>query len=470
MSRHNLLLVDDEKEILQTLTLTFKNEYEIFTARSGLEALDILEKKDIALIISDQRMPDMTGVELLQKAITINPDTIRIILTGYTDTAALIEAINKGHIYQYVTKPWDRQDLKVLVKRALENYELIRENQRLVKELQAANDRLHDENTLIRKVLKSEIQADNIIGQSPAMQHVFELVAKVIDTSVAVLLTGETGTGKTLLARYIHYHGPRKDKLFVEQNCGALTESLLESELFGHKRGAFTGAVKDHKGLFEAADGGTVFLDEISEMSPLLQVKLLQVLQEGRFRRVGDTAYREVDVRIISATNKNLDIEIQNNRFRSDLYYRINVFPIHVPPLRERLEDIPLLAEHCLKKHSRRFLSSVNRFSQEALAELCHYHFPGNVRELENLIERAVLLSANSSAIEIGNWLPQPSFNPVPGTRMEHIERAEIIRLLECHNGKTSLVARDMGMSRTTLWRRLKYYGLQAGDEPSMAE
>ena len=204
MSRHNLLLVDDEKEILQTLTLTFKNEYEIFTARSGLEALDILEKKDIALIVSDQRMPDMTGVELLQKAITINPDTIRIILTGYTDTAALIEAINKGHIYQYVTKPWDRQDLKVLVKRALENYELIRENQRLVKELQAANDRLHDENTLIRKALKSEMQADDIIGQSPAMQHVFELVAKVIDTSVAVLLTGETGTGKTLLARYIH--------------------------------------------------------------------------------------------------------------------------------------------------------------------------------------------------------------------------------------------------------------------------
>jgi len=470
MSRHNLLLVDDEPDILRTLTLTFASEYEVFTARNGLEALEILEKQDIALIISDQRMPEMTGVELLQKAIIVKPHAIRIILTGYTDTAALIEAINKGHIYQYINKPWDRQDLKVIVKRALESYELTLENQRLLQELQAANDRLRDENRLIKKALKSDLEADDIIGQSPAMQHVFELVSKVIDSSAAVLLTGETGTGKTLLARYIHYHGPRKDKLFLEQNCGALTESLLESELFGHKRGAFTGAVKDHKGLFEAADGGTVFLDEISEMSPLLQVKLLQVLQEGRFRRVGDTLYRQVDVRIISATNKDLDIEIQNNRFRSDLYYRINVFPIHVPPLRERVEDIPLLAEHCLKKHSRRSLSSISRFSQEALAELCHYHFPGNVRELENLIERAVLLNSNACTIEAGDWLPQPVGHSVLGTRMEQIERAEIIRLLECHHGKTSLVARDMGMSRTTLWRRLKDYGLHAGDEPSLVE
>ena len=205
MSRHNLLLVDDEPDILRTLTLTFGSEYEVFTARSGLEALEILEKQDIALIISDQRMPEMMGVELLQKAIIVKPYAIRIILTGYTDTAALIEAINKGHIYQYVNKPWDRQDLKVIVKRALESYELTLENQRLLQELQAANDRLRDENRLIKKALKNDLEADDIIGHSPAMQHVFELVAKVIDSSVAVLLTGETGTGKTLLARYIHY-------------------------------------------------------------------------------------------------------------------------------------------------------------------------------------------------------------------------------------------------------------------------
>jgi len=469
MNRHSLLIVDDEKDILRTLTLTFEDDYEVFTARSGTEALGILEKQDIALIVADQRMPEMTGVELLQKAIIVKPQTIRIILTGYTDTEALIQAINKGHIYQYVTKPWERQELRILVRRALDSYELTVENQRLLKELQAANDRLRDENIYIRKELHKDLQFNGIVGQSHAMRRVFDLVAKVINTSATVLLTGETGTGKTLLARYIHYNGPRKGRLFVEQNCGALPESLLESELFGHKKGAFTGAIQDQKGLFEAADGGTVFLDEISEMSPLLQVKLLQVLQDGRFRRVGDSAYRQVDVRIIVATNRDLDTEIRNNRFRSDLYYRINVFPIHIPPLRERLEDIPLLADFCLKKHGKRISNPVTGFSDEVIGELRRYNFPGNVRELENLIERAVLLSPTSQ-IESGDWLPQPCYNPGVGSRMEHIERSEIIRLLELHHGKHHLVARDLGMSRTTLWRRLKYYGIQVGEDPNNSE
>ncbi|HRE54661.1 MAG TPA: sigma-54 dependent transcriptional regulator [Candidatus Competibacter sp.] len=468
MKRHKLLVVDDEKDILRTLTLTFEDDYDVFTARSGIEALSVLERHDIALVMADQRMPEMTGVELLQKAIQLRPNAIRIILTGYTDTAALIQAINKGHIYQYVTKPWDRQELRVTVKRALDSYELYMENERLLLELQAANDRLRDENTFIKKELQKDLKFTEIIGHSAAMRRVFDLVKKVIDTPVAVLLTGETGTGKTLLARYIHYNGPRRDKLFVEQNCGALPEALLESELFGHKKGAFTGAVQDQKGLFEAADGGTVFLDEISEMSPLLQVKLLQILQEGRFRRVGDNSYRQVDVRIISATNKDLDAEIRNNRFRSDLYYRINVFPIHIPPLRERLEDIPLLADFCLQKYSKRFYSRVDGFSEEVVSELSRYNFPGNVRELENLIERAVLLSS-SSLIEMGDWLPQPCYNPGVSSRMEQMERSEIIRLLEMHHGKHHLVARDMGMSRTTLWRRLKYYGIQIAEESAIS-
>jgi DNA-binding NtrC family response regulator len=469
MNRHNLLIVDDEKDILRSLTLTFEDDYEVFAARTGTEALGILEKQDIALIIADQRMPEMTGVELLQKAIIVKPHTIRIILTGYTDTEALIQAINKGHIYQYVIKPWERQDLRILVRRALDSYELTVENQRLLKELQAANDRLRDENTYIRKELHKDLQFSGIVGQSHAMRRVFDLMAKVINTSTTVLLTGETGTGKTLLARYIHYNGPRKNRLFIEQNCGALPEPLLESELFGHKKGAFTGATQDQKGLFEAADGGTVFLDEISEMSPLLQVKLLQVLQDGRFRRVGDSAYRQVDARIIVATNRDLDAEIRSHRFRSDLYYRINVFPIHIPPLRERLEDIPLLAEFCLKKHGKRISNPVTGFSDEVIDELRRYNFPGNVRELENLIERAVLLSS-ASLIEAGDWLPQPCYNPKAGSRMEQIERSEIIRLLELHHGKHHLVARDLGMSRTTLWRRLKYYGIQIGEDAPISE
>lgn len=308
---------------------------------AGTEALDILAKQDIALILADQRMPEMTGVELLAKALLINPNTIRIILTGYTDTAALIEAINQGHIYQYITKPWERQALRVTVKRALESYEIVLENQRLIKELQIINARLSDENTFLRREVDMELQNIRIIGQSEAMRQVIATVNQVINSPVSILLTGETGVGKTLLARYIHHCSPRHDRLFIEQNCGALPEALLESELFGHKRGAFTGATQDRKGLFEAAHGGTLFLDEISEMSPALQVKLLHILQEGKFRRLGENETRQVDVRIIAATNKNLQVAVENGQFRADLYYRINVFPIHIPPLRERMDDIP---------------------------------------------------------------------------------------------------------------------------------
>lgn len=457
MKRHKLLIVDDEKEILRSLTLTFTENYEVFTASSGAEALEIIKQQDIALIITDQRMPQMTGVELLEKVIQINPRIIRIILTGYTDTAALIQAINQGHIYQYITKPWERQELRLIVQRALETYELEIENRRLLKELQAANERLRVENAFLKTEMNKEWQCAEIVGSSPTMQHVFERVHRVIGSSVTVLLTGETGTGKTLLACYIHSHGPRKDRLFIEQSCGTLPETLLESELFGHKRGAFTGAIQDRKGLFEVADGGTLFLDEISEMSPLLQTKLLQVLQDGRFRRVGDSEYRQVDVRIIAATNKDLQAEIQQGRFRQDLYYRINVFPIHLPPLRERTEDIPLLAEHCLKKQQRKLKIPMNGFSEEALQALCDYGYPGNVRELENLIERALILS-NGDRIELGEWLPVSIINAGSLSRLEKIEQSEIQRLLKLHEGNLTLVANAMGISRTTLWRRMKDY------------
>ena len=455
MKRHNLLIVDDEKEILRSLRLTFIEDHEVFTASSGTEALVILEQQDISLIMTDQRMPGMTGVELLRRVIEIKPHIMRIILTGYTDTTALVEAINQGHIYQYITKPWDRHDLRLVVRRALEAYEIILENQRLLKELHSANERLQVENAFLKTEINKDQRCAEIVGHSPAMQHVLDLVHRVISSSSTVLLTGETGTGKSLLACYIHNHGPRKDRLFIEQNCGTLPETLLESELFGYKRGAFTGAVQDRKGLFEVADGGTIFLDEISEMSPMLQVKLLQVLQDGRFRRVGDSEYRRVDVRIIAATNKDLQAEILQGRFRQDLYYRVNVFPVYLPPLRERIEDIPPLAEHGLKKHQRKLRIPPNGFSEKTLEALCSYDYPGNVRELENLIERALILSTGDQ-IEPGEWMPVSLIGVDCQPRLGGIEQAKIRRLLELHKGNLNWVAKAMGISRTTLWRRMK--------------
>ena len=341
----------------------------------------------------------------------------------------------------------------------------------MINELQIANERLRDENILLRREIDKDLQQIEIVGQSKAMKQVFAAVNRVINNPVSILLTGETGVGKTLLARYIHYCGPRKNRLFIEQNCGTLPETLLESELFGHKRGAFTGAIQDRKGLFEAADGGTLFLDEISEMSPALQVKLLQVLQEGKFRRLGENDTRQVDVRIIAATNKDLRAAVEFGRFRVDLYYRINVFPIHIPPLRERMDDILLLAQHCLNKHRWKFNPSISTFSDEAIRSLSSYDYPGNVRELENLIERALILSSGDQ-IEDGDWLPISLMELTGLSKAQLVERAQIKRLLNLYNGNLVQVAQALKMSRTTLWRRVKEYCLQSDSvrDPDVSE
>ena len=459
MKRHAILIVDDEMEILRALTLTFAEDYEVFTASSATEALQWLEREDIALVLTDQRMPEMTGVELLAKILLLKPNVIRMILTGYTDTAAIIEAINQGHIYRYITKPWNRQELRITVKRALESYDLTLANQHLLRQLQTANQQLQEENIFLRQEISRELHEAEIIGESAAMQRVFESVRKVIEHSVTVLLTGETGTGKTLLARYIHYNGPRREKLFIEQNCGTIPEELLESELFGHKRGAFTGASHNRKGLFEIANGGTIFLDEISEMSPSLQIKLLQVLNDGQFRRVGENEVQQVDVRIIAATNKDLPAEISKNRFRKDLYYRLNVFPIHIPPLHERMDDLRLLTDYCIKKHSRKLNPQIIGISEEAMQGLYIYDYPGNVRELENLIERALILS-EGPLIEAGEWLPAGPVNASNLSLLEQFERMEIVRLLEFTGGNLGLIAKELRMSRSTLWRRRQDYGI----------
>jgi two-component system response regulator HupR/HoxA len=390
---YTILVVDDEVGVVESLEFLLSDDYRVFTALGGKDGLEILEREEIDLVIVDERMPGMRGVEFLERAITVRPRAVRMLITAETDVNSIVRAINEGRIYRYIAKPWDNDELKLNVKRALETYRLTAENAQLAAALAEANDKLRAENVYLRREVQRQYAFDQILGASPAMQRVFDVMEKVAQTDATVLLTGETGTGKDLVARAIHYAGARKERPFVAQNCGALPDTLLESELFGHKRGAFTGAHADKKGLFEFADRGTIFLDEIGETEPGMQVRLLRVLQDGEIRPLGSSETRRVDVRIIAATNKDLKRQVQEDRFREDLYYRLRVVEIAMPPLRERREDIPLLAHHFLDQANERMERKLNGFTNAAVDRLTAHGWSGNVRELENEIQRAVALA-----------------------------------------------------------------------------
>ncbi len=398
---YGILIVDDEEAILESLTLTLGTEYRVHTAQTGERGLELLSSEEIALVIADQVMPGMTGVEFLERVIDRNPRAIRMMLTGYADVSSLVRAINEGRIYRYISKPWEPDELRINVKRALEAYELSYENTQLAAALREANERLQAENLFLRREVQRRYSFDEIIGESPPMQRVFDVTEKVADTDATVLLTGETGTGKDLLARAIHYTGPRKERRFVAQNCAALPDTLLESELFGHKRGAFTGAHADKKGLFEVAHRGTIFLDEIGETEPGMQVRLLRVLQDGEIRPLGSSDTLKVDVRVIASTNRNLREDVESGRFREDLFYRLRVVEIELPPLRERRADIPVLAYHFLDQSNRRMDRGVSGFTNAAMDRLMAHDWPGNVRELENEIERTVALAREENMIGV---------------------------------------------------------------------
>jgi DNA-binding NtrC family response regulator len=457
-----VVVVDDEPDILRAFRFNYADEFDLHTADGGAAGLALLEAHDAAVVVADQRMPAMSGLEFLVRSREVRPDASRIILTGYADIDVVVEAVNRCRIYRYVTKPWDNEELRLTLRRAIEAFHLGRENARLVEELRRANERLAGENAYLRENAPSH----DIVGDSPAIRDVLSLIARVADAPTTVLIEGETGTGKELVARALHAAGSRRDRLFVPVNCAAFTEGLLESELFGHRRGAFTGALADRRGLFEVANGGTIFLDEISETSPAFQAKLLRVLQEGEVRPVGEAEARTVDVRVIASTNRRLEEEVKAGRFREDLYYRLRVFPIHIPPLRERVEDIPVLVRHLLRRLSAQLKRPLSEPTDDALAALARHPFPGNVRELANELERALLLAPPGAPLtddllsphiqEIGDGVAQSVLH----ARTNAFERAEIEAALARAGGVKTRAAGELGLTYRGLSKKMRRLGM----------
>jgi two-component system response regulator HupR/HoxA len=471
-----ILIVDDEQHVLNSINRTLRHDYNIILSLDGKSALQVLHEQEVSAILSDQRMPGLTGSEFFSDAIKIQPDTTRVLITGYSDIEAVIQSVNDGQIFYYIEKPWEPDNLKLVMTRAVERYQLIKNNKELLHKLEVANQQLSNENIVLKKDVEQKYNFSNIIGESKAMQDVYDLMRKVIPTDTTVYISGETGTGKELIARAIHFNGPRKDKIFAAQNCAALPDTLLESALFGHKKGAFTDATSDKKGLFEVADGGTVFLDELSDTSPALQQRLLRVIQEGEFQPVGSNKMIKVNVRILSATNRDLLRLVQQGKFREDLYYRINVFPIRLPPLRDRMDDISLLANYFLNKYMIQAGKNINCFSEDASKYLLSIKYPGNVRELENMIQRAVILAGNDQTLSLNhlqtewegsqaiirtitNLQSDIQFSSLPKL-VEELEIKYISQTLKSNQGNISKTAIELGLSRAGLYKKLKRYNI----------
>ncbi len=459
MTRPRLLVVDDDAASGEAVAEALRAEgYEVATAQGGRAALGLTKAHVFDVVVSDIRMPDLDGVKLLRGLREASPDTSVILMTAFGTVEAALEAIKEG-AYDYVSKPLRVDELLLTVRRALDQRRLVRENQEF---LQALQDRY---------------QLENIVGVSPRMIEVFKLIARVAPTRSTVLITGESGTGKEVVARALHFNSPRAAKPFVTIDCAGLAEGLLESELFGHVRGAFTGAVAARRGLFEAGGGGTVFLDEIGEVSPNTQAKLLRVLELQEIRAVGGNDPIRVDVRLIAATNKDLQSEVREGRFREDLFYRLNVVSICLPPLRERREDIPALAHHFLRKYAQANAKAIGGFAPQAMARLEASPWPGNVRELENAIERAVAVSRNPVLLpeDLPAHLGPPAAGAAGGgppetgalLTLDDMTRQHMMRVLAAAGGNKKRAAQILGVDRRTLYRMLERYGMVApGSSP----
>ncbi|QTA91876.1 sigma-54-dependent transcriptional regulator [Desulfonema magnum] len=461
-SHHNILVVDDELSMRQLLEFMLKREgYHVSCAENGNTAISMVEETYFDLLICDIRLGDITGIDVLRAAKKQNSNIVVIMISAYATAETAVEAMNEG-AYDYVPKPFDTDELKQTIAKALELKTIAHEKEILGHEL------------------KKHQHFGLIVGNSPKMMHIYEMVRQVAKTKTNILITGESGTGKELIARAIHDQSDRRDKPFVGINCGSIPETLMESEFFGHKKGAFTGADNDKKGLFEAADKGTVFLDEIGEVIAPIQVKLLKAVQNKMFMAVGGNEDISVDVRIISATNRNLEKEVIAGRFREDLFYRLNVIEIKVPPLRERKSDLRILAQHFLEKYSRKMEKKISKISSYAIDLLNKYDFPGNVRELENLIERSVALSStniilpDSLALSIHKrkWEedkkgPMPDLDAVAkgvslDKILEEIERAYLRKALDVSGGNKKKAAKLLDINYRSLWHRLDKFGIKS--------
>ncbi len=453
-AKARILVVDDERSMQEFLEIFFRSEgYEVATAGDLQSALLHVEGDEFDVVISDIQMPGGSGIELLHAVGETSPETVVIMMTAFASTETAIAAMKDG-AYDYITKPFKVEEVRIVVEKALEKKLLSSENRRL------------------RSELRSRERDRSIIGSSPAMQRIFDIVAQVADTKANVLLSGESGTGKEMVARAVHGMGERRNRPFVAVNCAAIPENLLESELFGHVKGSFTGAVQNKTGLFESADKGTLFLDEVGELPLSLQVKLLRVIQEKSIRRVGGTDERRIDVRIIAATNRRLGEEIAAGRFREDLYYRLNVIEIPMPPLRERRDDIPLLVAHFVEKYARELGKPVDGLSEAALNRLVEYRFPGNVRELENLIERAIALSRGPTielellppaVLNLAEAPPSSRISP-QGVNLEELmadyERGLLLEALGPAGGVKKRAAQLLGISFRSFRYRIEKLGL----------
>lgn len=472
-----VLVVDDEVRSQESLRRTLEEEFEVFTASGAEEALALLEHEWVHVILCDQRMPGMSGVDFLKQVRERWPDTVRIILSGYTETEDIIAGINAAGIYQYITKPWHPDSLLRSVRAAAELQRLQQENQQASLELRTSEPVLRRQVEAKRETLKTRYDFVRLVrGRASPIDRVCDTAQRIAPFDISVLITGESGTGKELLARAIHSSSSRADRVFVIENCGALSDTLLESELFGHKRGAYTGAFENRIGLFEQADGGTIFLDEIGDTSPAFQVKLLRVLQEGEIRPLGSSRTRRVDVRVISATNRDLEDDVRKGKFREDLYYRLTTFALHVPPLRERPQDIRPLAEHLLNEAARALDKPAKGFTAEAVDCLCGYHWPGNVRELQNEVIRMLALADGETlgadlltprVLRALGQEPQGDLDlAVSGEgplkdRLEVLERSVLKETLIRHRWNKSRASQELGLSRVGLRAKLQRFGLE---------